>query len=131
MKIRRYAESKLKKKINAIFSGLMFLVMILSFRQSIWESKAITYIDGIIGITILLVIFTLILKNYHELKNVIMKTFEKRKSILESITLTSLLLISAFYTPVLLIYFVLIMIAIAKEAFLMSPSIAETFNKNE
>ena len=131
LKIRRFADDNdLTKKINAIFSGIIFSVMVISLRQVIWGSNTIIYIDLTIIISIVLVLLFVIIKDYEALKCLIVKVFGAKKSIIESVFLTTLLILGFLNDTIWLISLTVLIIFLAKEAILMSTSIKKVSNKD-
>jgi hypothetical protein len=129
LKIRRYAEENVKKAINAVFAGIILLMIFLFFRTEIWNSKFILYIDILLIIGFILIMLKLISRNLISMKNLFGRVFEKKKSILESIFLTILLLTGFIFYAVWFVSFAILMIFLVKEAFLMSDM--RTLFKND
>lgn len=120
LKIRRPADERLKKVVNALFGALIFLYFVLIYGQPLWHSKPLMYVDiFLIGLCVIVLIFQL-KRNFPELSELIRKVFKTGRSIAESIFLSALLLINYVYMPSWTISLLILLIFLVKEIYVMS-----------
>jgi hypothetical protein len=129
IKFRRYAKPNIRKRINAIFSGLIFVVMLILLNTTIWNTKIITYIDSALFLFILSGMLYLVLKNRRTIKNTTIIIFQKKSNIIEFFFLSIILILPFLNNSLWLLSFIVLLIFLLKEVLLISETLNRLFDR--